>query len=217
MQPDCAMREIITTWTETPRGPIVEEAQNDRVSLEGTLRRQWASAPNRTSAGWREGLVAGNGVQGLVLAGKPGDETLCFQHVDFVIPSPHPRCTPPDIGQALLTARLHAMEKQDDWAPENTEKTTVYSFHPGAQLRVVHDGGTITRYSRAAVLDRGELQVQAEEAAGGQRQRHFVSCTDDLVVSEYAGLGEGGISLSLSMDLPEEMEGFGWWKFGIAP
>lgn len=210
------MVESLNGWTRVPRGPIMELPRNTEPTLEGGLRRQWAVKPDG-SAGWREGLVAGNGSQGLVLAGEPGDEVLIFQNVDFVIPSPHPRQTPPEVGGQLEAARAHVLAGDDDWTPSPRRKTTVYSFHPGEQLRVRRKCGPISRYERATHMDRGELRALAEDAEARCRQRHFVSATDDIVVSEYAAVGEMSLALSISPDLPEEMEGYGWWMHGVAP
>ena len=189
------MVESPNSWTRVPRGPIVELPRNTEPTLEGGLRRQWAVKPDG-SAGWREGLVAGNGSQGLVLAGEPGDEVLIFQNVDFVIPSPHPRQTPPEVGGQLEAARAHVLAGDDDWRPSLRRKTTVYSFHPGEQLRVRRKCGPISQYERATHMDRGELRALAEDAEARSRQRHFVSATDDVVVSEYAAEGETPLALS---------------------
>ena len=209
------MVERLNTWTNVPRGPIVEQPRNTEPTLEGGLRRQWAVKPDG-DPGWREGLVAGNGCQGLVLAGAPGDEVLIYQNVDFVIPSPHPRQTPREVGEQLERVRLH-MLAGDDWSPSQRRKTTVYSFHPAEQLRVRGDFGEISRYERAVHMDRGELCVQAEGIKASCRQRHFVSATEDVIVSEYTSLSDLPLKLDISPDLPEEMEGYGWWMHGVAP
>ena len=210
------MVETLHTWTELPRGPVVEQARNTQPTLEGGLRRQWAVKPDG-KPGWREGLVAGNGRQGLVLAGAPGDEALIFQNIDFVIPSPHPRCTPSGIGERLEEARAHVLALDYDWSPAPRRKTTVYSFHPAEQLRVRGRFGEIRDYSRSTRMDRGELDVSFEGTEAICRQRHFVSATDDCVMSEYAAGGRAPLELSISPDLPEEMEGYSWWMHGAAP
>ena len=211
-----AMAERLNTWTNVPRGPIVEQPSNTEPTLEGGLRRQWAVKPDG-DPGWREGLVAGNGCQGLVLAGAPGDEVLIYQNVDFVIPSPHPRRTPREVGEQLENARAHVLAGDDDWTPSPRRKTTVYSFHPAEQLRVRGNIGEISRYVRAVHMDRGELRVEEEGMEASCRQRHFVSATEDVIVSEYTSLSDMPLKLDISPDLPEEMEGYGWWMHGVAP
>ena len=36
-------------------------------------------------------------------------------------------------------------------------------------------------------------------------------------VSEYTALSDLPLKLDISPDLPEEMEGYGWWMHGVAP
>ena len=210
------MVERLKSWTCVPRGPIVELPRNTAPTLEGGLRRQWAVKPDG-SAGWREGLVAGNGSQGLVLAGEPGDEVLIYQNMDLVIPSPHPRQAPPEVGAQLWEVRAHVLARDDDWTPSPRRKTTVYSFHPAEQLRVRSAFGQVLSYERAVCMDSGELRVETEGEKAGCRQRHFVSATDDVVLSEYSASGNGPIRLEISPDLPEETEGYGWWMHGVGP
>ena len=151
-------------------------------------------------------------------AGAPDDEVLIFQNIDFVMPSPHPRRTPPEVGGQLAAARQAVLRLDDAWNGDERKKTTVYSFHPGEQLRVRRRLGTITRYERSIDMDRGELSAFVETTAGSWSQRHFVSEGANVVISEYAAApGKSDLNLCLSLDLPEEMEGYGFWMHGIAP
>ena len=90
----------------------------------------------RTEAGWRDGMVTGNGENGVVCSCSPYSETMIFQNMYFIIPSRQPRFVPPEVTQELHEARQAVINFDDSWNVHDRKRTFLYCFHPGHQLRL---------------------------------------------------------------------------------
>ena len=59
----------------------------------GTATKVYADTyaePGR-NRNWREGMVSGNGENGVVTSGAPYSDTLIYQNINLIMPSDHPR------------------------------------------------------------------------------------------------------------------------------
>ena len=59
----------------------------------GTTTKVYADTyaePGR-NRNWREGMVSGNGENGVVTSGAPYSDTLIYQNINLIMPSDHPR------------------------------------------------------------------------------------------------------------------------------
>lgn len=183
-----------------------------------------------TGSEWKEGLVAGNGKSGVVLAGSPDEEVYIFQNMDFIMPTPHPRHTPEDLREQLHQARQSVLNWDDSWDGNGRKRTYMYPFHPGEQLRLRFPEGRMasmgTKVSdREGVLGirstnyaTNEIKVTFENKSGSWQRSTFVSCEDDVVVTDLQQSDEGvGISVDISIDNLSGLPKFGKWKHGTAP
>ena len=66
---------------------------------------------NKTDS-WRQGMVSGNGLQGLVTSGDPYSDTFIFQYTHFPPPNKNAR-TCPDTANELETVRQQIIKGQD--------------------------------------------------------------------------------------------------------
>ena len=55
-----------------------------------TTYKTLSETSNKTSA-WREGMISGNGLQGVVTSGAPYSDSLIFQNMHFILPNENAR------------------------------------------------------------------------------------------------------------------------------
>lgn len=68
-----------------------------------------------TEPGWRDGMVTGNGENGVICSCSPYSETLIYQNMYFIMPTPEPRFTPPEVTAELHEARQAVINFDDSW------------------------------------------------------------------------------------------------------
>ncbi len=105
---------------------------NEKISYSASYTELSATKKNKTDA-WREGMVSGNGMQGVVTSGSPYSDTLIFQNMHFIMPNENVRYCPV-VDDELEPVKQHIVKGEDivDRAPYDD----VYRFHPGGELRI---------------------------------------------------------------------------------
>ena len=84
-----------------------------------------ATKTNKTSV-WRQGMVSGNGLQGVVTSGSPYSDTLIFQNIHFILPNQNTRDCPVTSDE-LETVKQNIAAGKD--ITDDAEYLEVYSFH----------------------------------------------------------------------------------------
>lgn len=156
---------------------------------------------------WREGIVSGNGRQGVVTSGAPYDDTFIFQNIDFILPSENYRGNY-DITADLDTTR-QAIINHDDSYTDNREYLDEYCYHAGALLRVTSEKHNTKKYIRYTDYEKAEVVVSYSDKNGDWERRTFTSFADDATITKITGSENGNINLTLSIDDISNLPNFG--------
>ena len=82
---------------------------------------------------WRQGMISGNGLQGVITSGAPYSDSLIFQNMHFILPNKNVRYCP-DTADELPTVKQNIVNGED--IVDNASYDDVYSFRPGGALRI---------------------------------------------------------------------------------
>ena len=162
---------------------------------------------------WEDGLAAGNGTMGVMLAGDPRHDTILVNHCKLWLPAGS-REVLPDAGGALADVRRVIDGKGYDAGQKFfLEKARASGwggklvwtdvFHPGFFLQIEQpQNGAISDYARVENFSTGEVWAQWRTADGEFSRRLFVSKSDNTIVTTTSG-PRGKVSLKLTMLKPE--------------
>lgn len=136
---------------------------------------------------WRNGMVSGNGEQGVITSGAPYSDTLIYQNIHFILPSGNPRVTP-DTAHELESVRqaIVAGEPYTDGQPY----LDVYAFHPGAQLRIKQEEREYSGYMRYTDYETAEVGVRYSDDKGQWDRRTFTSSADGVTITQITSSSE---------------------------
>lgn len=152
---------------------------------------------NKTNA-WREGMVSGNGLQGVITSGAPYNDSLIFQNMHFILPNPNVR-TCPDTTDELESVK-QAIIKGEDIA-DNASYDDVYTFHPGGALRIAQKKAYAKDYVRYTNYETAEVGVRYTDKNGTWKRLTFTSRADDVTITKIGASDSGNkVNLTLSFD-----------------
>lgn len=154
------------------------------------------------AAHWKEGMVSGNGLLGVIVYGDALKETFVYQNTKFNVPNDGVRQAP-DISGALKEVRdltlsgdgksaaLKSSAAATTWLRQltgdneaNWDIVQTYSFHPGYQASLdLTSNGSITHYDRWTNFETGEIGVEWHDDQGVWIRKTFVSRTDNVIVT----------------------------------
>ena len=103
---------------------------------------------------WRDGMVSGNGEQGVITSGAPYSDTLIYQNIHFILPNANPRVTP-NTADELETVRQAIVNKGS--YTDDQQYLDVYSYHPGAQLRITQEEREYSNFMRYTNYETAEV------------------------------------------------------------
>lgn len=158
--------------------------------------------PQKGTDNWREAMVSGNGENGVLESGVPGNDTFIFQNTKFNMPIDDLRETQ-DLYTELETARQKVMENGEFYSSVQQEMAFDYSFHPGHQLRVKrnHAGENFEEYQRYTDYNTAEIGVEYTDADGLWKSRTFTSRKDNVTITYYEKSSKGRkLDLTVSID-----------------
>lgn len=169
----------------------------NKISYCTTYKTLSSWRKNRTSS-WREGMVSGNGRQGVITSGSPYSDTMIFQHIHFIMPNENPR-TCPDTSQELETVKQSIVKGED--IVDNASYDDVYYYHPGAQLRLTQKKAYIKDYVRYTDYETAEVGVRYTDRNGDWERSVFTSKADDATITKITQSSTGSkVNLTLSID-----------------
>jgi alpha-L-fucosidase 2 len=165
---------------------------------------------DKTEAGWRDGMVAGNGENGVVCSCSPYSETLIYQNMYFIMPSRQPRVVPPEVTNELNEARQAVINFDDSWNVHDRKRTFLYCFHPGHQLRLNMLKQEILDYARETDYEKAEILVKYADKNGTWMRRTFTSREDNVTITKITKSDTGTkINVDISIDDASSMKNFG--------
>ncbi|MGN0573869.1 MAG: hypothetical protein ACI4IX_08020, partial [Acutalibacteraceae bacterium] len=112
----------VITPTDSFEG--IEDVFSDtsKASYSG-LYYELSEKSNNTET-WRQGMISGNGMQGVVTSGSPYSDTLIYQNMHFIMPNNNSR-TCPDTSDELETVKQSITEGKD--IVDNSSYDDVYA------------------------------------------------------------------------------------------
>lgn len=165
---------------------------------------------DKTEAGWRDGMVTGNGENGVVCSCSPYSETLIYQNMYFIMPSRHPRVVPHEVTNELNEARQAVINFDDSWNVHDRKRTFLYCFHPGHQLRLNMLKQEILDYTRETDYEKAEILVKYTDKNGTWTRRTFTSREDNVTITKISKSDTGTkINVDISIDDVSSMKNFG--------
>ena len=94
---------------------------------------------------WRQGMISGNGLQGVITSGAPYSDTLIFQNMHFILPNKNVRYCP-NTADELETVRQAIAANEN--ITDDASYDDVYAFHPGGTLRITQTDRLEQNYIR---------------------------------------------------------------------
>ncbi|WP_328916112.1 MULTISPECIES: glycosyl hydrolase family 95 catalytic domain-containing protein [unclassified Streptomyces] len=161
---------------------------------------------------WQNGLLAGNGKQGIIVFGNPRNDTVVFDDKDFFMArsEAHPHRTFNTVSQDNINkVRDELIAGQYQQANQLAADVQGYqgggegSKHPGYKMTIaMPDAGAISNYVRSTDYSAGVVAVNWTDSKGSWERDSFVSRTDGATV-QYQAAPAGQketMTLGLSID-----------------
>lgn len=147
---------------------------------------------------WRQGMISGNGVQGVITSGSPYSDSLIYQNMHFIMPNKNVRYCP-DTSDELAQVKENIANSLD--ITDNASYDDVYAFHPGAALRIKQSKLSKTNYIRYTDYLSAEVGVQYTDIRGTWNRATFTSGIDDVTITKIGSSSTGSkVNLTLSID-----------------
>lgn len=158
---------------------------------------------------WEQYLVSGNGIQGIMVAGRPDDETIVLNHTNLFLPV-HEPFTPPSQGNHLRKIQQMMLDGKYDEASRFMvdishadgfgNKRHSDLFVPAFKLSLQEKTLPYSDYSRSVDFATGEIRVCWTDKRGKFMRRSFVSRRDNVAVTEISA-EKGRVNLVLDLAL----------------
>lgn len=147
---------------------------------------------------WRNGMISGNGMQGVITSGSPYSDTLIYQNMHFIMPNKNVRYCP-DTSDELEQVKQNITAGED--ITDNASYDDVYSFHPGASLRIERNKQLNTGYVRYTDYETAQVGVRYTDILGTWKRTTFTSKADGVTITKIGSSSNGSkVDLTLSFD-----------------
>lgn len=152
---------------------------------------------NNTDA-WRQGMISGNGLQGVITSGSPYSDTLIYQNMHFIMPNKNVRFCP-DTSAELEGVKQNIADSKD--IIDESPYYDVYAFHPGGVLRIEQKSHSKSEYVRYTDYETAQVGVKYKDKYGKWERTTVTSKTDDVTITKISESSKGEkVNLTLSMD-----------------
>ncbi|GAA3597449.1 glycoside hydrolase N-terminal domain-containing protein [Flavivirga amylovorans] len=180
---------------------------------------------------WQDGLIAGNGIQGIMVMGDPLNESIVLNHEKLWVPAQDVAFDVPDMTKVVDEVR--ALAKKGDFGAAGTRLYTAFGeenakmfpkeafkrlkgkqsprfglnyVHPGANLNIkMPKNGEIKDYARSVNLSNGEIAVRWTDDKGTWSRNCFVSRSEDALIMSIKNENNAKIDCAI---LVEEIPGY---------
>lgn len=147
---------------------------------------------------WRQGMISGNGLQGVITSGTAYNDTLIYQNMHFIMPNKNVRYCP-DTSHELETVKKSIANSED--IVDNASYDDVYAFHPGAVLRIKQRSQAKVGYIRYTDYETAQVGVRYTDIRGTWERKTFTSKNDNVTITKISESSKGKkLNLTLSMD-----------------
>lgn len=170
---------------------------NEKISYCTTYSELSETKTNKTKT-WRQGMISGNGLQGVITSGSPYSDTLIYQNMHFILPNQNAR-TCPDTSDELETVKQSIVEGKD--IVDDASYDDVYSFHPGGALRIKQEKQRESDYVRYTDYETAEVGVRYTDKNGTWTRATFTSQADGVTITKIGSSSTGSkVNVTLSYD-----------------
>ncbi len=159
---------------------------------------------------WFDGMVTGNGENGVVVAGSPYSDSLIYNNINFLMPSNDPRYTPDEVTGQLHDARQNVINGNAAWDCDGRESTYFYAYHPSHVLRMESTRLPYYNYIRWTDYETAELGVKYSDIRGDWERVTFSSREDNVTITKITQSSKNAkINMTLSLQDCWSLRGFG--------
>lgn len=147
---------------------------------------------------WRQGMISGNGLQGVITSGSPYSDTLIYQNMHFILSNNNVRYCP-DTSDELEYVKQSIANNEN--ITDNASYDDVYSFHPGGALRIDQTDRTEINYIRYTDYETAQVGVRYTDRKGEWERTTFTSKADNVTITKIGESSKGKkVNLTLSFD-----------------
>ncbi|WOO43588.1 glycosyl hydrolase family 95 catalytic domain-containing protein [Rubellicoccus peritrichatus] len=163
------------------------------------------------AANWRDALVSGNGVMGIMVMGDPWNERIILNHeflYEFLgtedVPPTDVSKKIPEIKQLYKDGRYHdadALFHKTLKEEGNPGFLMTDPYHPAGALVINQDfEGSVDNYSRVTSYEDGQLIVAWTADGVDYKRASFVSRPDSVIATHISASEKGSIDLTLQIE-----------------
>lgn len=169
----------------------------NKISYSTKYTELSAKKKNSTKA-WRQGMVSGNGLQGVITSGSPYSDTLIFQNMHFIMPNKNVRYCP-DTSDELETVKQNIAAGEN--IVDDASYDDVYRYHPGGELRITQDKNRASDYVRYTDYESAQVGVRYTDKNGTWQRATFTSQSDSVTITKIdKSSDDAKVNLTLSFD-----------------
>ena len=163
---------------------------------------------------WREGMVSGNGLQGFITSGAPYNDTFIYQNIHLIMPNRNSRKNVDSsadlehVRQCIVNG-ISNKTIMDNGNPHSYDH--LYSYHPGASLRIKQDKQSGTQgYKRYTDYTTAAVGVEYTNSKGTWKRLSFTSQCDGVSITKMSASSKGSkINATISLDDISALSNFG--------
>lgn len=176
---------------------IESEFSNSSKASFSELYYEVSESSNNTDT-WRQGMVSGNGLQGVITSGSPYSDTLIYQNIHFIMPNKNVRYCP-DTSDELEEVKQNITAGEN--ITDNASYDDVYAFHPGASLRIKQNKLWNMGYARYTDYETAQVGVRYTDICGTWERKTFTSQVDGVTITQISSSSTGSnVDITLSID-----------------
>ncbi len=159
---------IFTGTLNYMRAGNVNMIKNDHTKAFATEYTELVSYPSKheDTISWFDGMVSGNGENGVFCSGSPYTESFIYNNINFLMPSNDPRYTPDEVTGELHDARQSVINGDDGWDVNGRQSTYFYAYHPAHVLRMTMNKHLYSDYIRWTDYETAEVGVKYTDIRG---------------------------------------------------
>lgn len=207
----CVIMVMLQSFTITGMGGSFKQhedsfSDSSKASYSG-LYHELSSIRENAADTWRQGMISGNGLQGVITSGSPYSDSLIYQNMHFIMPNKNVRYCP-DTSAELETVKQNICENKN--ITDNASYDDVYSFHPGAALRISQLRQLKHNYIRYTDYETAQVGVRFTDVKGSWERTTFTSKVDGVTITKIGSSSNGSkVNVTLSMDNISTFANFG--------
>ncbi len=194
------------------RAGDVDMIKNDHTKAFATEYTELVpyASKHEDTISWFDGMVSGNGENGVTVAGSPYSDSYIYNNIHFLMPSKDPRYTPDEVTGQLHDARQNVMNGNAAWDCDGRQSTYFYAYHPSHVLRTDSTKLPYYDYIRWTDYETAELGVKYTDILGRWDRLTFSSREDNVTITKITKSSLGAkINMTISLADCWSLRGWG--------